>query len=61
MYDELIKALRNCKGLYPDASCDKCPYDKHPYCALDMNRDAADAIERLTKRLLMIDEEDADE
>jgi len=46
--DELIKALRNCKGPYPDASCDKCPYDKHPYCALDMNRDAADAIERLT-------------
>lgn len=47
MYNELIDALRNCIGMYPDGSCDKCPYDKHPRCSIDMMRDAADAIERL--------------
>ena len=47
IYNELIDALRNCKGVYPDASCDKCLYDKHPYCMADMHHDAADAIERL--------------
>lgn len=48
MHDELIDALRNCICMYPDGSCDKCPYDKHPRCSIDMMRDAADAIERLT-------------
>ena len=48
MYNELIDALRNCIGMYPDGSCDKCPYDKHPRCSIDMMRDVADAIERLT-------------
>ena len=49
--NELIDALRNCTGAYPDASCDKCPYDKHPRCSIDMMSDAADAIERLTEEI----------
>ena len=51
MYSELIDALRNCIGMYPDGSCDKCPYDKHPRCSIDMMRDAADAIERLMEEV----------
>lgn len=49
MHEELVKALRNCRGAYPDASCVICPYDKHLFCAIDMIRDAADAIEALMK------------
>ena len=49
--NELIEALRNCKGAYPDASCDKCPHDLIPYCMADMHRDAADAIEELISRV----------
>lgn len=53
MYEELVNALRNCRGAYPDASCATCPYDKHLFCAIDMIRDAADAIEKLEKIIAM--------
>ena len=54
---ELIKALRNCIGMYPDGSCDKCPYDKHPRCSSDMMHDAAAALEAAEKRIAVLEDE----
>ena len=48
MYDELIKALRNCSKAA--TYCNGCPYDGKEWavgCEEEMMRDAADAIEEL--------------
>lgn len=47
MYDELIKALRNCACIRTDGSCANCGYRNSTECKWMMIRDAADAIERL--------------
>lgn len=51
VYDELVKALRNCS----DGVCSLCPYDDHELstkgCEAKLMHDAADALEAAEKRI----------
>lgn len=54
MYDELVKRLRvSVDGRYE--KCDVCPYEEDYPCCVDcldkMHKEAADAIEELSKRV----------
>ena len=56
MYDELVKRLRALAGGGREEKCDGCPYDEdYPRCVdcLDkLHKQAADAIEALSKLVL---------
>lgn len=54
--DELIESLRNCVN---EVDCSVCKYQYEGmvstlYCKADMMREAADAIERLQRELLIV-------
>lgn len=52
MYDELIKNLRICSRCDFDQNCNGCTQDsKDPFCCAILLRNAADAIEDLSKTL----------
>ena len=55
MYEELVKRLRAVTDGSHEDKCDGCPYDEDYPCCVDcldtMLKQAADAIEELSKRI----------
>lgn len=53
MYDELVKRLRAVAGGGREEKCDGCPYEEDYPCCVDcldkLHKEAADAIENLTR------------
>lgn len=47
MYDDLIKALRECGKASANRCGDCAYYDREPWCEAALANEAADAIERL--------------